>query len=204
MEKIRRVIIAVALVVVIASIVLEAVAVNRTVDYICSPVVNEDTRPLLVRYDAVYYGTGDLCELFVEPKEKTKYVVHELTEEDIEEIEYYDSLELLAICVEAEAGNQDLMGKRLVADVILNRVDSDDFPNDIVSVITQKTGDVYQFSSYQDGNMDEVWEPSEETFKAVQMELKHRYNSDITYFTEGYYNPYCIPAFKYGSHYFGY
>jgi N-acetylmuramoyl-L-alanine amidase len=138
--------------------------------------------------------------LSVESKEKTKYVVHELTEEDIKEIEYYDSLELLAICVEAEAGNQDLMGKRLVADVILNRVDSDDFPNTITEVIEQP----YQFTSYADGNMDKVWEPSEETFKAVRMELEHRYNSDITFFTEGQYNPYCIPAFKYGSHYFGY
>lgn len=33
---------------------------------------------------------------------------------DIAEEEYWDSLELLAICVEAEAGNQSLEGKRLV------------------------------------------------------------------------------------------
>lgn len=42
---------------------------------------------------------------------------------DIEEEEYWDGLELLAICVEAEAGNQGLQGKRLVADVILNRAE---------------------------------------------------------------------------------
>lgn len=35
---------------------------------------------------------------------------------------------MLAQLVQAEAGNQDLTGKRLVADVVLNRVDSERFP----------------------------------------------------------------------------
>lgn len=118
----------------------------------------------------------------------------------LSEEEYYDSLETLAICVEAEAGNQDLMGKRLVADVILNRVDSNKFPNDINSVIYQKN----QFSSATDGGMNKVWEPSEETFKAVQMELDHRTDCNILYFTAGKYNKYCTPAYKHGDHYFGY
>lgn len=122
-----------------------------------------------------------------------------LTKADIESIEYFDSLELMAICVEAEAGNQDLKGKRLVVDVILNRVDSDRFPNDIESVITQ----VGQFSSYWDGHMDAVYEPSEETFEAVKMELEDRLDSEVLFFTEGRYNPYCEPMFKYGAHYFG-
>lgn len=135
----------------------------------------------------------------IDPKEASKYVVHEYTEEEMQTELYDDSLELLAICVEAEAGNQDLMGKRLVVDVILNRVDSEKFPNDITSVITQD----YQFSSYTDGNMDKVWEPSEETFEAVRMELEERTNSEVLFFTEGRYNPYCEPLFKHGDHYFG-
>lgn len=45
---------------------------------------------------------------------------------------------MLAQLVQAEAGNQDLKGKRLVADVVLNRVDSDKFPNAIEEVIFQK------------------------------------------------------------------
>lgn len=123
----------------------------------------------------------------------------ELTPEDIAEIEYYDSLELLAICVEAEAGNQDLMGKRLVVDVILNRVDSDRFPDDITSVITQP----WQFSSWEDGRMDKVWSPSEETYQAVRMELESRTDSEVLFFTEGRYNEYCIPMYIHGDHYFG-
>jgi spore germination cell wall hydrolase CwlJ-like protein len=55
----------------------------------------------------------------------TSYTPETLALED-----YYDQLELLALCVEAEAGNQDQMGKRLVVDVILNRVDSPNYPND--------------------------------------------------------------------------
>ena len=59
------------------------------------------------------------------------------TPEEIAEEEYWDSLELLALCVEAEAGNQALEGKRLVAAVVLNRVEDPDWPDDITAVITQ-------------------------------------------------------------------
>lgn len=163
----------------------------------CSILVEAETvEPLEVISDRITYTTSNLT---VQPKEERKYVVHEYTEEEMQTELYDDSLELLAICVEAEAGNQDLMGKRLVVDVILNRVDSERFPNDITSVITQD----YQFSSYTDGNMDKVWEPSEETFEAVRTELEERTNSEVLFFTEGRYNPYCEPLFKHGDHYFG-
>ena len=52
-----------------------------------------------------------------------------MSPEELAEEEYYDSLELLAVCVEAEAGNQDLTGKRMVVDVILNRVDAPEWPD---------------------------------------------------------------------------
>lgn len=42
---------------------------------------------------------------------------------------------LLYSLVQAEAGNQDLDGCRLVADVVLNRIDSDSFPNELEDVI---------------------------------------------------------------------
>lgn len=61
----------------------------------------------------------------------------DLHQEELAEEEYYDSLELLALCVEAEAGNQDLTGKRMVVDVVLNRVDAPDWPDTIEGVITQ-------------------------------------------------------------------
>lgn len=110
-----------------------------------------------------------------------------------------DEYNLLAKCVEAEAGNQDLKGKRLVVDVILNRVDSERFDNDVISVISAKN----QFSSYADGGISKAT-PSLETRLAISIEISAREDTDILYFTAGGYNEYCTPAYKHGDHYFGY
>ena len=118
--------------------------------------------------------------------------------EDMLDEGYCDSLELLALCVEAEAGNQGLMGKRMVVDVILNRVDDPDWPDSIEGVITQP----YAFSSYWDGGIDRVLEPSEETIRAVQMELNRRSWPGIYYFTAGGYGEYGTPWRQVGNHYF--
>lgn len=115
----------------------------------------------------------------------------------IEEEGYFDDLELMAACVEAEAGNQGLDGKRMVADVILNRVEDPDWPNTIEGVITQK----YQFSTYWNGAMDSV-SISDETFEACKMELKERGWPGIYYFTAGGYGEYGTPWRKVGDHYF--
>lgn len=108
-------------------------------------------------------------------------------------------LEILAKCVEAEAGNQGLMGKRFVVDVILNRVDSDRFPDDIKAVISQNG----QFSVYSNGSMSKAT-PTEETLEAIQMELEHRTDPEILFFANGNYNKCCTPAYKHEDHYFGY
>ena len=115
----------------------------------------------------------------------------------IEEEGYFDDLELMAACVEAEAGNQGLDGKRMVADVILNRVEDPEWPNTIEGVITQK----YQFSTYWNGAMDSV-SISDETFEACKMELKERGWPGIYYFTAGGYGEYGTPWRKVGDHYF--
>lgn len=110
-----------------------------------------------------------------------------------------DAVEMLAKCVESEAGNQGLMGKRFVVDVILNRVDSQRFPNDVTSVISQKG----QFSVYSSGKMSRTV-PSEETYEAIKMETEHRTDKEILFFASGTYNKYCIPAYQHEDHYFGY
>ncbi len=119
-------------------------------------------------------------------------------EDELECELYCDSLELLAICVQAEAGNQSLTGRRMVADVILNRVDDPDFPDTIEGVITQRN----QFSSYWGGGMDRVYEPDELTIRAVQMELEHRSYPGLIYFRTGRYSKYGTPWRKVGDHYF--
>lgn len=123
----------------------------------------------------------------------------ETQEEVVEEPKViYDSIDMLARCVEAEAGNQGLLGKRLVVDVILNRVDSDRFPNDIASVISQKG----QFAVYPNA-MNRVT-VTQETLDAIVLELERRTDSRILFFTARHYNKYCIPAYQCGDHYFGY
>lgn len=115
-----------------------------------------------------------------------------------------DEYALLALVVEAEAGDQDFIGRRLVVDVILNRVASKQFPNDIFGVIFQKN----QFSTTFDGAFDRVRREgiTQMTYDAIDMELQlneNRYNTEVLFFTMGYYNPYCKPMFVWGTHYFG-
>ena len=136
--------------------------------------------------------------LFVRMHQLTEIVYARSSESDLEEELYCDSLELLAICVQAEAGNQSLTGRRMVVDVILNRVDDPDWPDTIEGVITQR----YQFSSYWDGGMDRVYEPDELTIKAVKMELKQRSWPGLYYFRTGRYSSYGTPWKKVGAHYF--
>ncbi|MGN1140519.1 MAG: cell wall hydrolase [Oliverpabstia sp.] len=59
---------------------------------------------------------------------------------------------LLAI-VEAEAGGEDLEGRIMVANVILNRVANEQFPNDVTSVIWDRSGGSPQFSPTADGRI---------------------------------------------------
>jgi spore germination cell wall hydrolase CwlJ-like protein len=125
------------------------------------------------------------------------YGMYGVTEEQIAEEDYWGELELLAACVEAEAGNQGLEGKRLVADVILNRVDSPDFPGTIEGVITQP----YHFASYWNGSISTV-SISDETFEAVSMELEQRSNTELLFFTAYAYGEYGTPCLQVGDHYF--
>lgn len=124
--------------------------------------------------------------------------VYVMTPDDIAAEEQADELEELAICVEAEAGNQDLEGKRLVVDVILNRVDAPEWPDTIKEVIEQYP----QFSSYWNGHMAAVWSPADSTYEAIRMEMEHRSNPDIFYFTAGGYGEYGTPWKQVGDHYF--
>lgn len=78
--------------------------------------------------------------------------------------------EILCRIVEAEAGNQDEDGKLLVANVVLNRVRDDAFPDSVTEVVFQKSNGVTQFSPVSDGSFYRV-KVSEETTEAVQRAL---------------------------------
>ena len=113
------------------------------------------------------------------------------------EDDYYNSVELMAKVVEAEAGNQNLLGKRMVADVILNRVRDEDFPDTIVDVIFQENA----FSVINNGMYEQV-EVSEETWSAVWMELKEVSYPGLFYFCSAGFQEYGTPWDKIGDHYF--
>ena len=119
------------------------------------------------------------------------------SEEEIAQELEADELEEFATCVEAEAGGESFLGKCMVADVIINRVRSKDFPNTFAEVIEEP----YRFSSYWDGAMERAI-PSEETYRACQQELKKQMYPEIYYFTAEGYSEYGTPWKKVGNHYF--
>lgn len=128
--------------------------------------------------------------------------VTDLTEEDIKEMDYWGELELLAAVVEAEAGNQDMIDKRLVVDVVLNRVDSPLFPDTITEVLEQPG----QFTTMWNGAVEDAgYHMQQDDYDAVMMEVTgKRLDYDIYFFTAGEYNASCKPAYIHGDHYFGY
>ncbi len=84
--------------------------------------------------------------------------------------------EALLRIVEAEAGCEDQNGKLLVANVVLNRVNSAKFPNTVWDVVMQKEQGVAQFSPTVDGRYQSV-SISEDTKEAVERAL---YGEDIS------------------------
>ena len=79
--------------------------------------------------------------------------------------------ETLLRIVEAEAGTEDVKGRALVANVIMNRVKNDEFPNTVTEVVWESTNGVPQFSPTYDGRISEVT-VSDETREAVKQVLE--------------------------------
>lgn len=89
-----------------------------------------------------------------------QYVIH-VSEQDID---------TLFRIVEAEAGGEDRTGKLLVANVIINRVRAEEFPDTVTEVVYQKVKNVTQFSPVSDGKIETV-KVSEETREVVYSAL---------------------------------
>lgn len=79
--------------------------------------------------------------------------------------------ENLLLIVEAEAGSEDLEGRIMVANVIMNRVKNEEFPNNITDVIYEYKNGVPQFSPVYDGRIYEVT-VSDITREAVKQALE--------------------------------
>ena len=72
--------------------------------------------------------------------------------------------------VEAEAGDDDVKGRVLVANVILNRVAREDFPDTVTDVVFQYVNGVPQFAPTYDGAFYTV-EVTDDTREAVRQAL---------------------------------
>ncbi len=107
-------------------------------------------------------------------KEKKKKYVIDLSEGEIE---------ILQRIVEAEATGEDIKGKILVANVILNRVKDDDFPDTIKGVVFQKDGGTYQFSPIKDKRYWSV-KISKDTVEAIESVMQGEdYSKGALYFS---------------------
>ena len=78
--------------------------------------------------------------------------------------------------VEAEAGSEDLAGKMLVANVVLNRVNSPSFPDSVTVVVYQTHKGRALFSPTENGTIDTVT-VSQETIYAVNRVMNGDDNS---------------------------
>ncbi|GMQ56351.1 hypothetical protein AN1V17_07440 [Vallitalea sediminicola] len=75
--------------------------------------------------------------------------------------------EALTRIVEAEATGEDLIGRILIVNVVMNRVKSSNFPNNIYDVVHQSSNGRAQFSPITDGRYFSV-KVSDKTKKAVE------------------------------------
>lgn len=109
--------------------------------------------------------------------------------------------------VEAEAGDQDEIGRILVANVIFNRVRSGTFPNTVKSVIFQNNGRVYQFEPVKNERIYDVT-PSQTTIDCVGRAMAGEdYSAGALYFTMrtssgSWFNRELNLLFVHGDHYF--
>ena len=90
---------------------------------------------------------------------------------------------VLETIVEAEAGDEDLFGKILVANVVLNRVLDERFPDTVKEVVFQNNGKTYQFSPVRKGGRYYTVKVSEHTREAVARALDGEdYSQGALYF----------------------
>lgn len=118
---------------------------------------------------------------------------------EISENVFYDDLELLGLLCLAEAENQPELGKRLVIDSVLNRMDSPYWrDDDTISEVISHPG---QYESYWNGRINRVT-LTDEAMNLVYEELYSRTNNEIIYFNTGTYASYGYPIAQVGDHYF--
>lgn len=117
--------------------------------------------------------------------------------QDIAESITEEEIELLASVVRAEAGNQSFTGQKAVAEVVLNRVQSDKFPDSVQSVI-------YQEGQFSTAAYLDKYPPTEIQYHVVETVLKESepvIPEDVMFFAT---YPFREVYEQIGDHYFCY
>lgn len=143
------------------------------------------------------------------------YEVLSKTEDDITDMSFdgqalnENDMEILCRLVEAEAGGEDFQGKKLVAHVVLNRLEHEQFPDTIEDVVFETRQGITQFSPVKDGRFYRV-KVSEETKSAVEQAMKDEDNAGgALYFVNSeiadrsamkWFDSKCTYLFRHGNH----
>lgn len=183
---------------------------EHKIEYDIRSIIEKETEPELEGCLSLYPNMN-IIELVkskapFEENKKEDTVIEETTENNVEEIteeettkSYIseDEMNLIALVVMAEADGQCEEGRRLVIDVILNRLDSPIFPNTVYDVIYQPE----QFACMWNGRID-VCYVKEENLKLVKEELYSRFSCDAVFFRTKHFFDFGTPLFQVGAHYF--
>lgn len=106
-------------------------------------------------------------------------------------------VKLIAMLTMAEAEDECELGKRLVIDTVLNRVDSENFPGTIDDVIFEPG----QFPPMANGRAEMCY-ADEDICILVREEIENRTNSECVYFQTDCYPSWGKPLFVVQNHYF--
>lgn len=156
-------------------------------------------------YDSMTESIEENIEGTYKIEPYTTYIVEETESTELETVtmpvssttRIIEDYVYFAQCVMAEAGDQDEYGKRLVIDVILNRLDNTNFPNSINDIINEP----YQFEVVSNGSINEVI-PTEDIYTLIQEEMKNRTNDEVLYFRTEHYHTFGTQLFQHQDHYF--
>ena len=102
-----------------------------------------------------------------------------------------EEMVMIGKIVQHECPHESELGQRLVIDTIMNRVESDQFPNTVKEVLEQPG----QYCSPKKLPPDDI-------YKIIAQEMYERTNSDVLYYRTKQYHSYGTPILVEGSHYF--
>ncbi len=140
----------------------------------------------MVRYQAPEIKSASV--IFYEPEIVEEVWPYPITQEEID---------LIALVTMAEAEGETELGKRLVIDTILNRMDDPHFPDTVHDVIYYPNA----FSVMWNGRINRCY-VMPEIVELVKEELLNRTNSECVFFMAGGYSAYGEPMFQECCHYF--